>query len=40
MAKMILADTIKSKVIPYAGSADLAIVEVEEDSVYPKIKVQ
>ncbi|MGJ9752657.1 trypsin-like serine peptidase [Staphylococcus aureus] len=26
------------KVIPYAGSADLAIVEVEEDSVYPKNK--
>ncbi|HHA5929675.1 TPA: serine protease [Staphylococcus aureus] len=26
------------KVIPYAGSADLAIVQVEEDSVYPKNK--
>ena len=26
------------KIIPYAGSEDLAIVQVEEDSVYPKIK--
>ncbi|WP_279751055.1 trypsin-like serine protease, partial [Staphylococcus aureus] len=26
------------KVIPYTGSADLAIVQVEEDSVYPKNK--
>ncbi|EFB57690.1 LOW QUALITY PROTEIN: serine protease SplB, partial [Staphylococcus aureus subsp. aureus C160] len=26
------------KIIPYAGSEDLAIVQVEEDSVYPKNK--
>ena len=29
---------VKKKIIPYAGSEDLAIVQVEEDSVYPKNK--